>query len=86
MAPAVHTEGGVAGKEAAMIDRVVELARSVGRQVGAIIPEDLAVCEFECREIACTAADWRDCQRRRAMRPGGTDLRYRSRDDTGLKL
>jgi hypothetical protein len=54
-----------------MMDRVVRLARWVGSQVGQMVPEHLAVCEFECRETTCTWADWRACRRRREMRPGG---------------
>jgi hypothetical protein len=53
-----------------MLDRVVRLARWFGRQVGQIVPEDMAVCEFECRETTCTSADWRECRRRREMTPG----------------
>jgi hypothetical protein len=69
-----------------MMDRVVRLARWFGSQVGQIVPEGLGVCEFECRETTCTWADWRECRRRREMRPGGADPRRRSGDKTGLNL
>ena len=54
-----------------MMDRGVRLARWLGSQVGQMVPEDLAVCEFECRETTCTAANWRTCRRRRERRLGG---------------
>jgi len=52
------------------MDRGVRLARWLGSQVGQMVPEDLAVCEFECRETTCTAAGWRACRRRRERRVG----------------
>jgi hypothetical protein len=51
-----------------MMDRCVRLARWLGSQVGQMVPEDLAVCEFECRETTCTAANWKTCGRRRERR------------------
>jgi hypothetical protein len=46
-----------------MVDLIVRLARWFRSQVG-LVPEDLAVCEFECKKTTCTAAEWRECQRR----------------------
>jgi hypothetical protein len=56
-----------------MLGRVVRLARWVGSQIGQRVPEDLAVCEFDCRAITCSWADWRECPRRLEMRTGGND-------------
>jgi hypothetical protein len=28
------------------------------------VPDDLAVCEFDCRKPQCTQGDWENCQRR----------------------
>jgi hypothetical protein len=64
---------GDARKEAAMTDWVVRLARWFGSQVAQIVPENIAVCEFECRETTCISASWRECRRRREMRPGGRE-------------
>ena len=29
------------------------------------VPEDVAVCEFECRKTTCLQGDWEACERRR---------------------
>jgi hypothetical protein len=42
----------------------VRLARWLRNQVRTI-PEDMAVCEFECSKTTCTWGDWKECQRRR---------------------
>jgi len=28
------------------------------------VPEDLAVCEFDCRKLQCTMGEWETCERR----------------------
>jgi len=34
------------------------------------VPEDIAVCEFECNETECRLGDWDRCERRlRAQAP-----------------
>jgi hypothetical protein len=74
------------GAEAAMMDRVVRLARWLRSQIVQVVPQHMAVCEFECQETTCTSANWQECRRRREMTPGGADPRRRSGDDSGLTL
>lgn len=28
------------------------------------VPEEIAVCEFDCRKLSCSAEQWRTCERR----------------------
>ena len=35
------------------------------------VPEELAVCEFECRKLECTQGEWEVCDRR-LRRPAGS--------------
>jgi len=28
------------------------------------VPDEIAVCEFDCRKADCTAEEWRNCKRR----------------------
>lgn len=36
----------------------------VKRQIVDEVPEDLAICEFECRRECCSEADWAACELR----------------------
>ena len=39
------------------------------------VPEDIAVCEFDCRKPDCRHGEWESCQRRQQLDPlDGTDL------------
>jgi hypothetical protein len=58
-----------------MMDAMVRLARWLRSQIGQVVPQDMVVCEFECKETTCTSADWNECRRRREMTPGGVDPR-----------
>ena len=53
----------------------------VKRQIADDVPEDLAICEFDCRKVQCTQAEWIACERRIRMghRPGSAaDQRARA--------
>ena len=43
------------------------VGRLFGRLFGAVepAPEDLAPCEFECRELECSHGRWAGCEHRR---------------------
>jgi len=28
------------------------------------VPEDVSLCEFDCRKVQCTQGDWEACERR----------------------
>jgi hypothetical protein len=48
------------------------------------VPEDIAVCEFECGKQECRLQDWENCERRlHGCRPQAGKHRYDSgwRDD-----
>ena len=34
------------------------------KNIVAEVPEDVAVCEFECNKTECLEGDWRQCERR----------------------
>jgi hypothetical protein len=38
--------------------------REVQNQLIQIVPEELAVCEFDCRAGNCTVRQWKTCERR----------------------
>jgi hypothetical protein len=40
------------------------LGHWVQEQVVAEIPDELALCEFDCRQPACSSEEWATCQRR----------------------
>jgi len=40
------------------------LGHWVQEQVIAEVPVDLAFCEFDCRQTACSSEEWTTCQRR----------------------
>jgi len=29
-----------------------------------IVPEEIALCEFDCQKVNCTATEWKTCKRR----------------------
>jgi hypothetical protein len=33
-------------------------------QIVSEVPEDLAICEFDCRESQCSSSNWMTCERR----------------------
>jgi len=40
------------------------LGHWVQEQVVAEVPADFALCEFDCRQTACSSEEWTTCQRR----------------------
>ena len=50
---------------------IVELCRWLKDQWVAEVPDDLAICEFECRESECSFDGWANCVRRLAQAPKG---------------
>lgn len=40
------------------------LADFLKRQIVEEVPDELAICEFECRKEQCYGADWLTCERR----------------------
>ena len=36
------------------------------------VPEEIAICEFDCEKEDCTAEQWRACQRRLGAQRQGT--------------
>ena len=43
---------------------IIELGRWLKAQLIAEVPDDLAICEFECRESECCFDGWANCVRR----------------------
>jgi hypothetical protein len=43
-----------------MFDKLLHLFRNPVAEV----PEDIAVCEFDCEETECRLGDWDRCERR----------------------
>jgi hypothetical protein len=39
-------------------------------QIVSEVPEDLAICEFDCRESQCSLSNWLSCQRRISQTAG----------------
>ena len=35
------------------------------KHIATEVPEDIAVCEFECNKAECLEGDWRHCERRK---------------------
>ncbi len=48
-----------------------ELCRWLKAQWVAEVPDDLAICEFECRETECSFDGWANCWRRISETPKG---------------
>jgi hypothetical protein len=43
---------------------LIRLGHWVRAQIACEVPEDLAICEFDCRESQCSISKWMSCQRR----------------------
>jgi hypothetical protein len=43
-------------------------------QVVTEVPADLALCEFDCQQTACSSEEWTTCQRRISWRPENSCL------------
>jgi hypothetical protein len=54
-----------------MMDLIVRLGRWLRSEAVQVVPEDIAVCEFECRKTTCSSAEWNECRRRLEMTPSG---------------
>ena len=53
------------------------------KKIVADVPENVAVCEFECNRTECVEGDWRHCGRRMgksAVQQQDTDERVGDRD------
>jgi len=53
---------------------IIELCRWLKAQWVADVPDDLAICEFECRESKCSFDGWANCVRRISQAPSITTL------------
>jgi len=60
---------------------IVEFSHWLKAQWVAEVPEDLAICEFECRKSQCSSDDWARCVRRVCNTPKSLMLLRRSVDD-----
>lgn len=49
-----------------MFSRFMHFLRNLATEV----PEDIAVCEFDCDRTECMEGDWRHCERRRSSHAG----------------
>jgi hypothetical protein len=49
------------GKGVSILFRLLQQLRSKVIQEA---PEDIQLCEFECRKLECTMGDWEKCERR----------------------
>ncbi len=47
------------------------------------VPEEIALCEFDCRETSCSAERWRKCQRRISKAEGELKPGLDCRGDRG---
>jgi hypothetical protein len=50
---------------------IIELCRWLKAQWVAEVPDDLAICEFECRKSQCSFDGWANCVRRISQTPKG---------------
>ena len=48
---------------------IIELCRWLKAQWVAEVPDDLAICEFECRKSECSFDGWANCVRRISQTP-----------------
>jgi len=48
----------------ALRNSIVEFCRWLKAEWVAEVPDDLAVCEFECRKSRCSLDDWAQCVHR----------------------
>jgi hypothetical protein len=40
------------------------LGQKIAGELIQVVPEELAICEFDCRKASCTVEQWRRCERR----------------------
>jgi hypothetical protein len=59
---------------------VIELCRRLKAQWVAEVPDDLAICEFECRKSECSLDGWANCVRRISGTPKGPGALRHSAD------
>ena len=59
------------------------LGHWVQEQVVAEVPFDLARCEFDCRQTACSSEEWTTCQRR-ISKAAGELMPFARQEHTGL--
>jgi len=57
------------------------LGQFVTRQLVEAAPEDIAICEFDCRKRQCTQGEWETCERR--ISKGAGELFPASEDGGG---
>lgn len=43
---------------------LIRLGQRVKSEVVRDVPEDIALCEFDCRRMRCTIGQWATCERR----------------------
>jgi len=63
--------------------RFSRLGHWVQEQVVAEVPADLALCEFDCRQTACSSEEWTTC-RRRISKAAGELMPCVQQEHTGL--
>lgn len=44
---------------------ITALGRWIHNHIVQSVPEDIALCEYDCRKLACSVGDWENCDRRR---------------------
>lgn len=44
--------------------RFERLSQRIREQFIQTVPEEIALCEFDCRKASCSAEQWRTCERR----------------------
>jgi hypothetical protein len=49
------------------LGQVRKFWRRLMRQLIADVPEEIAVCEFDCRECRCTLVEWAVCEKRKRV-------------------
>jgi hypothetical protein len=52
---------------------IIELCSWLKEQWVAEVPDDLAICEFECRKSKCSFDGWANCVRRMSQTPRGSE-------------
>jgi len=48
-----------------MFHQLAAFVQKVKANISMEVPADMAACEFNCRELDCTAQSWEDCPKRR---------------------
>jgi hypothetical protein len=52
---------------AGYLGKVREIWHRLMSQVIAEVPDDIVVCEFDCRKYSCTLGEWETCERRKSF-------------------